>query len=222
MTRIAWNQPGERFYEAGVDHGVLYPEFGPGVPWNGLVAVSEESSGGEVTALHYDGVKYKDIVANEDFEAAVEAYSAPAEFAACEGIKSLAPGLYATQQPRRTFGLSYRTLLGNDISGTELGYKLHVVYGCTAEPTGMQYKTLTESASLPTKQWKLHTVPQPAATYKPTAHFIFDSTKMDPYLLEDIESYLYGRDDRDPRLLDQTEVLGILANRITEPITALI
>lgn len=217
--RLTWNEAGERFFETGVSHGVLYPRFGPGVPWNGLISVNESSAGGEVTPLHFDGVKYMDIVANEDFQATLEAYSAPPEFAACEGVKSLAPGLYATHQPRKTFGLSYRTLIGNDLEGTELGYKLHLVYGCTADPSDKTYKTLSDSADVDARQWTIHTVPPPASTYKPTAHFIFDSTKMDVYLLQDIESYLYGRDGRTPRLLDQFEVLDILANRITEPMT---
>lgn len=220
--RLTWNNPGERFFETGISNGVLYPRVGPGVPWNGLISVNEGTSGGEITPLHIDGVKYMDIVANEDFEASLEAYSAPAEFAACEGIKTIAPGLYATQQPRRTFGLSYKTLIGNDLESTDYGYKLHIVYGCTAAPSDRSYKTLADRADADSRSWTLHTVPQPATTYKPTAHFILDSTKMDPYLLEEIESFLYGRDDRDPRLLDQFEIIDILANPITEPITATI
>lgn len=219
MTRLVWNKPGERFFETGVDRGVLYPKFGPGVPWNGLVSVSESSSGGDVEALYFDGVKTMDYVANEDFEGTIEAYSAPAEFAPCEGIKSLAPGLSVTQQRRQTFGFSYCTLIGNDIEGTDLGYKLHLIYGCTVEPSDRQSKTLSDSVDAGTRTWKIHTVPQPATTYKPTAHFILDSTKMDPYLLEDLESYLYGRDGRDPQLLSQPDVIDLLANVITEPMT---
>ena len=219
MTRLIWNKPGERFYETGVDRGVLYPKVGPGVPWNGLISVNETSTGGDIIALYFEGVKYMDYVANEDFEATLEGFAAPPEFAVCEGIRTLAPGLYATQQRRQTFGLSYRTLLGNDLDGTDYGYKLHLVYGCTVEPSEKSNQTLSDSADPSTRQWTVHTVPPPATTYKPTAHFIFDSTKMDRYLLEDIESYLYGRDDRDARLLSQDEILDILANPITEPIT---
>jgi hypothetical protein len=220
--RLEWNKPGERIFETGVSHGVLYPSAGPGVPWNGIVQVTEDSTGGDVSPLYLDGVKYMDVVANEDFEATLEAYSAPPEFAACEGIKTLVPGLYATQQRRKTFGLSYRTLIGNDLEGTDYGYKLHIVYGCTAAPAGRSYQTLGDRVDIKTKSWSMSTVPQPATNYKPTAHFILDSTKMDSYLLEEIESFLYGRDDRDSRLLSQSEILDILANPISELIEATI
>lgn len=217
--RLTWNNPGERVFETGISHGVLYPKVGPGVPWNGLVAVDEGSSGGDIEPLYFDGIKFMDVSANEDFEASLKAYSAPPEFARCEGIKALVPGLYATQQRKQTFGLSYRTLIGNDLEGTDYGYKLHLVYGCTAESAGRSYQTLSDSVNPEVLTWKIHTVPQPASTYKPTAHFVFDSTQMDVYLLQDVESYLYGRDDRDPRLPNQDEILSLLANPITEPLT---
>lgn len=220
--RLTWDKVGERFFETGVDRGVLYPRVGPGVAWNGLVSVQEGSVGGEVTPFYMDAIKYVDYAAYEDFEATLEAYSSPAEFARCEGVKVIAPGLSATQQPRETFGLSYRTLIGNDLEGTDYGYKLHLVYGCTVSPADRTSKTLDDSASLSTRSWAIHTVPQQSDLYKPTAHLVFDSTKMDPYLLEDIESYLYGRADREARLLSQVEVLDILASRVTETIEATI
>lgn len=217
--RLEWNKIGERLFETGVSHGVLYPRVGPGVPWNGLVSVKESADGGDAEPLHLDGVKYMDVVTNEDFKASLEAYSSPREFAACEGVKTLAPGLYATQQRRRTFGLCYRTLIGNDVDGPEHGYKLHLVYGCTAERADRAYQTLDDRATMATRTWEISTVPQPATTYKPTAHFVLDSTQMDVYLLQDLESYLYGRDDREPRLPDQAEILSLLSNPITEFIT---
>lgn len=218
MSRLVWNEIGKRFYETGVDRGVLYPNSGPGVPWNGLVSVSENASGGDVEALYFDGVKYLDIVAGEDFQATLEAFSAPAEFAACEGSKALSPGLYATQQPRKTFGLSYRTLIGNDLEDTSFGYKLHVVYNATAAPSSRNNQTLDDSPSPVVRQWNISSVPQKASTYKPTAHFVIDSTEVDPYMLEDLESFLYGRAGQDPMLLPQIEVIEILANRIIEPL----
>jgi hypothetical protein len=222
MSRLEWGKVGDRFYETGVDRGVLYPELGPGVVWNGLVSVSEETSGGDLESFYFDGVKYLDIVANEDFQATIEAFSAPPEFAACEGNKMLSPGLFATQQPRRTFGMSWRTLIGNDLQGTDHGYKLHIVYGATAAPSSRSYQTLSSSAEPETRQWTVSTVPPPANTYKPTAHFVIDSTKIDPYLLGNIETLLYGSEDQDPVLLPQFRVIEVLANTIVEPITATI
>lgn len=219
MTKIVWNQVGERFYETGVDRGVLYPRLGPGVPWNGLISVSENPSGGEVESFYFDGVKYLDIVMSENFQATVEAYSAPREFASCDGSKALSPGLYATQQPRSTFGMSYRTLIGNDLDGSDHGYKLHIVYNATAAPSGRDNKTLSGSPDPSIRQWTIDTVPIASNTFKPTAHFVIDSTQIDPYTLLDLESFLYGRDGQDPKLLSQSEVIGILANRITEPMT---
>lgn len=219
MTRLVWNQPGERFYETGVDRGVLYPRVGPGVPWNGLLSVSENVAGGDIEQLYFDGVKYLDVVANEDFQATLEAFSSPPEFSACDGSKSLSPGLFATQQPRKTFGLSYRTKIGNDLAGLDRGYKLHVVYGATAAPSTRSSQTLSNTPSLSSRQWTINAVPPRALSYKPTSHFVFDSTLMDPYLLQDIESFLYGREGSDPTLITQDDILAILANRITEPIT---
>ncbi len=222
MSRLEWGKVGDRLYETGVDRGVLYPELGPGVVWNGLVSVNEEASGGELESFYFDGVKYLDVVANEDFQATIEAFSAPAEFAACEGSKMLSPGLFATQQPRKTFGMSWRTLIGNDLRGTEHGYKLHIVYGATVAPSSRSYKTISSDSDLETRQWTISTVPPPANLYKPTAHFVLDSTKIDPYLLENVETLLYGNEDLDPVLISQPRVIEVLANRITEPIAATI
>lgn len=219
MTRLEWNRVGDRFFETGVDRGVLYPRVGPGVAWNGLISVDETTSGGDVESLYFDGVKYLDIVAGEDFEATITAFSAPREFAACDGTKQLSPGLFATQQPRKPFGFSYRTLIGNDLEGTDFGYKLHIVYNCMASPATRSSQTLAEVPNLGTRSWNVHTVPPEASTFKPTAHFVIDSTLVDPYMLENLESYLYGRDGLEPTLLTQDEVLTILANAITEPLS---
>ena len=220
--RIEWNKPGQRFFETGVDHGVLYPLGGAGVPWNGLVAVNEDSSGGDPESLYFDGVKYLDVVSAEDFQATLEAYSAPAEFNASDGIKALAPGLFVTQQPRKTFGLSYRTLLGNDLRGQDYGYKLHIVYNCTASPAAKSNKTITNSISPDTRTWTINTVPPAATTFRPTAHLVIDSTQVDPYVMENLETVLYGRDETaslpavTPSLPSVEEIVLILSNTITE------
>lgn len=228
MSRVNWNQPGERFFEAGVDRGVLYPRNGPGVPWNGLTSVSENTSGGDLEPLYFDGVKYRDVVANEDFSAQVDAYAAPPEFAAADGMKMLSPGLFVTQQPRQTFGLCYRTLKGNDLVGTEYGYKLHLVYNCTAAPSNKDNNTIAAQVSPTTRTWNISTVPPPSSTFRPTAHLVVDSTLVDPYLLEDLETALYGRDASgglpalEPYLPTVQEIVAILSNPITDLIAATI
>lgn len=222
MSRIEWNKAGERFFEAGVDQCVLYPRLGQGVPWNGVVAVSENASGGDLESLYFDGIKYLDVIAAEDFQATLEAYSAPAEFDASDGVKALSPGLFATQQPRKTFGISYRTLLGNDLVGQDYGYKLHIVYNCTASPAPRTNKTLAGSVEPGTRSWGLNTVPPPASTFRPTAHLVIDSTKVDPYLMENLETLLYGRDATDElaavaaHLPTVQEIILVLSNPISE------
>jgi hypothetical protein len=208
--RLAWDKVGERFYETGVDRGVLYLDNGSSaVVWNGLVTVSEESSGG-VSEHHYDGVKYLDIAANEDFQATVEAFSAPQEFAACDGSKLLAPGLFASQQPRQTFGFSYRTLLGNDVQDIKYGYKLHLVYGVTAISAAKSNSTITQTPSPERRQWTFYTVPpQSGWCYRPTAHFVLDSTEVNPAQLEALESILYGSEGSGPRMPDVPELMEL-------------
>jgi hypothetical protein len=220
--KLVWNGNGDRLFETGVDRGVLYPRTGPGVAWNGLISVSEDSEGGSVEQLYFDGIKYLDIVGAEDFKAQLEAYAAPPEFAPCDGSKALSPGLFATQQPRQTFGLSYRTLIGNDLLGQDYGYKLHIVYGCTAAPSQRASQTIAGQPTPSSRTWSITTVPPPANTFKPTAHFVVDSTKVDAGMLGDLESFLYGRAGVEPRLPSQTEIVAIFANRITEPLGALI
>lgn len=228
MSRIEWNKAGERFFETGIDRGVLYPRAGSGVSWNGLVSVSEDSSGGDLESLYFDGVKYLDVASAENFQATLEAYSAPAEFGVSDGQKALSPGLFVTQQPRKTFGLSYRTLLGNDLVGQHLGYKLHLVYNCTAAPSSRNSKTLAENVAPETRSWTIHTVPPPASTFRPTAHVVIDSTKVDPYLMETLETTLYGRnassefEERPAYLPTVAEIVLILSNPITELIEATI
>lgn len=222
MARIEWNKSGERYFEAGVDRGVLFPRVGGGVPWNGLVAVNENTSGGEVDSLYFDGQKYLDVIAAEDFSASLEAFGAPDEFNASDGVKVLSPGLYVTQQPRQTFGLCYRTLIGNDLQGPEYGYKLHLVYNCTAAPAPRSHKTMAGATAPGTRTWNIHSVPPPASTFRPTSHIVIDSTKVDPYLMRNLETTLYGRDllgttpERIPMLPTVSQIVLILANRISE------
>lgn len=211
MTKLAWGQSGTRLYEVGVDRGVLYVRQGPGVAWNGLTSVQESVSGGDVSSYYLDGIKYLDVVANEDYKATVGAFAAPAEFGPCDGIVTLAPGLAATQQPRQKFGFSYRTLLGNDSEGDDHGYKLHLVYNILASPSQKNNKTLGGTPDPTDLSWEFNSVPPPAIGYKPTAHFVVDSTKGDPDLLAALEAVLYGDDTKDPELPSQADVITILS-----------
>lgn len=213
MVRITWDGPGTRFYETGVDRGVFYPASGAaGVSWSGLIGVTENVSGGEATPLYYDGVKYLDVVGSEDFQATIEAYSSPAEFADCDGIKSLATGLFVTGQPRNWFGMSYRTLVGNDLDA-DAGYKIHLVYNAMALPSARANKTKSDKTDPMTKSWTINTVPPfvTDAGYKPTAHVILDSRKVNTLLLAYLEGILYGTTTSSPRLPLIGELLTIFA-----------
>lgn len=211
MTRLVWNQAGEKFYETGVDRGVLYPSTRPGVAWAGLISVDEGVSGGGVEAYHFDGIKYLDVVSSEDFEATIDAFSAPPEFYECDGSWSLAPGLFATHQRRSTFGLAYRTRIGNDIDGTEHGYKLHLVYNATAAPASRSNKSINDSPDPESRQWTMHTVPSPASTYKPTAHIIINSKLVASSKLTSLENLLYGTTSANPSLPTQAAIIALLA-----------
>lgn len=211
MTRLVWNSAGTRRYQAGVDNGVLYPATGPGVAWNGLVSVQEQASGGEVTELKYEGVKYLDQVSGADFKATLEAFTYPNEFDPYEGSYKLAPGLFATLQPRRaTFGLCYRTGVGNDVDGIEHGYRLHLVYNATAQTSPKSFKSRSEDPDLETFTWDLTATPPAATTYKPTAHFVIDSTQVASGTLALLENQLYGTGSANPFLPTQSSVIALL------------
>lgn len=218
MSRIQWNGPGERFFEAGIDQVVLYPRLGPGVPWNGVVAINEDSSG-DLEPLYFDGVKYSDVGSAEDFSVTLEAFASPREFAPADGVKSLVPGLFVSQQPRETFGLCYRTLKGDDLQGVDYGYKLHLVYNCTAAPTGKNNATIAGNATAGTRSWTIQTVPPPATTYKPSAHVVLDSNLFDAEALHQVEGMVYGRPGTSPYLPSVAEILAIFNTRVTELIT---
>lgn len=222
MSRVEWNKAGERLFEAGADRGVLYPRLGQGVAWNGLISITESTQGGEMESLYFDGVKYLDMASSEDFGATLEAYSAPHEFAASDGQKYISPGLSVTQQPRRPFGLCYRTLIGNDLDGLEHGYKLHVVYNCTASPSDRTNKTLGATVDPSIRSWRIDAVPPAANTYRPTAHVVIDSTMVSPLQMEQLELALYGRDETESLpaieayLPSVSEIVLMLTNPLTE------
>ena len=218
MTRLQWDQPGEKRFEAGVDRGVFYLKNAPGVPWNGLTNVSELSSGGEHTPLHYDGVKYLDVVGTEDFQATISAFTYPDELQLCEGIEAIAPGLLSTRQPRRTFNLAYRTSLGNDLVSTDFGYKLHLIYNAKILPATYTYGTRAEQITATNFSWNIHAVPPRGITgIRPTAHLIIDSTEVSSNILTSLESVLYGDENDDPYFPDQQFVVDLLATGTLPP-----
>lgn len=197
MAALTWDGSGERLYETGVDRGVLYVmstggTYGTGVAWNGLTGVTESPSGAEETALYADNIKYVSLYSAEEFGATIEAYTYPDEFAECDGSAELATGVTVGQQSRKTFGLCYRTLLGNDTDGQSHGYKLHLIYGATASPSEKAYATVNDSPEAITFSWEITTTPVNVTGMSPTASITIDSTKADPTCLAALEAKLYG------------------------------
>lgn len=216
MPKLVWDQTGERLYETGVDRGVLYPvqeggTYTKGVAWNGLTGVTESPSGAEATALYADNIKYLSLTSTEEFGATIEAYTYPEEFGECDGSASLATGVTIGQQARKTFGLCYRTVLGNDVDGNDHGYKLHLIYGATASPSEKGYATINDSPEAITFSWEVTTTPVNVTGFKPTASITIDSTKADETCLANLETILYGGDDGDgPRLPLPDEVKTVM------------
>jgi len=241
MPRIQWNAAGERFFEAGVSHGVLYidalvaeseasvmttqdgdelttedgllletggEELGAGgVPWNGLVSVAENPEAGQVTPYFIDGIKYLNHVSLEEFKATIEAFTYPEEFSWCDGTHHVGNGLYVTQQQKRSFGLTYRTGVGNDTEGINHGYKIHIVYNATASPTERANTTISDQPEPFNFSWEITTKAPDFKGFKPTAHFVIDSRKTPERLIRAIEDILYGSPTSMPRLPHVDELL---------------
>lgn len=214
MAKLAWDQTGERYYETGVKQGVLYVQEGgaypKGVAWNGLTAVTESPSGAEASPLYADDIKYLNLLSTEEFGATIEAYTYPDEFMACDGSASLATGVYIGQQKRNTFGMCYRTVLGNDVESNDYGYKLHIIYGALAAPSEKAYATINDSPEAITFSWEVTTTPVNVTGYKPTASIVIDSTKVDTSKLTALEAILYGSDSEEARLPLPDEIAEIM------------
>lgn len=209
MPRLSWNTPGTRLFETGLDRGVLYPRDGTGVPWNGLISVEEESSGGEAQAYYQDGIKQQNSAGAEDFEASIKALTYPPEFAECDGTISFGKGLSIDKQPRKPFDLCYRTLIGNDLEGEDHGYTLHVVYNALVAPTKKNYQTGGDEIEPSEFSWKISTTPVVISGRKASAHFKIDSTKTDPYLLAAFEELIYGSGSAYPTLPTATQLVTL-------------
>jgi hypothetical protein len=225
MAALTWDANGSRFYESGVDHGVLYMEkaaegqtpadpYGNAYVWNGLTAVTESPSGADVTDLWADNIKYASMRAAEKFGGTIEAYTYPDAFAECDGSRDIATGARISQQPRKKFGLCYRTKKGND-ENQEAGFLLHLVYGCTCSPSEKAYNTINDSPDAITFSWEFDTTPVPVTidnvTYTPTSIVVVDSTKADASKLDDLMEILYGTANANARMPLPEEVASTLA-----------
>ncbi|NLB48796.1 MAG: hypothetical protein GX813_03030 [Erysipelotrichia bacterium] len=225
MPKLEWDKIGERLYETGVDRGVLFvydkseKEYKTGVPWNGLIAVSENPTGAEPNPQYADNIKYLNLMSAEEFEASIEAFMYPPEFAECDGSASPVDGLEVSQQNRSLFGFAYRTLMGSDAEGTDYGYKLHIIYGALATPTDKSYTTQSDSPEALTFNWDITTTPVPVTRFKPTACVIIESVDAEVDGLAELEDILYGVDAdvengivaSDSRLPMPDEILTIMA-----------
>lgn len=217
MAKITWDDTGKRLYETGTDHGVLYllgegGTYDTGVAWNGLTAVNESPSGAEATALYADNIKYLSLMSAEEFGGTIEAYTYPDEFNQCDGNAEPQEGVTIGQQDRAIFGLSYRTLIGNDVDGQGHGYKIHLVYGAQASPSEKAYATVNDSPEAVTFSWEFTTTPVNVTGFKPTASLVIDSTKVDPTDLQTLETALYGGDSAGtPKLPLPNEVIAMFA-----------
>lgn len=226
MSKIVWDKIGERYYETGVRQGVLYPQgtggtYPTGVAWNGLISVSEAPSGAESTPIYADDIKYLNLISNEEFGATIEAYTYPEEFTQCDGSAAISTGVMIGQQSRKAFGLSYRTVLGNDTEGNDYGYKLHLVYGANASPSQKQYSSINNSPEAIKFSWEVKTAPVTVPGHKPTATITIDSTKVDATKLKTLEDILYGKEasGEDPaieaRLPLPEEIITIFGAEVT-------
>lgn len=215
MSKLVWDQVGERLYETGVKNGVLYPQgeggtYPKGVAWNGLTAVTESPSGAEATPLYADDIKYLNLVSAEEFGATIEAYTYPDEFAQCDGSAALATGVMIGQQSRKAFGLSYKTTVGNDVDNNDYGYKLHLIYGALAAPSERAYATVNDSPEAITFSWEVTTTPVNVSGFKPTACVTIDSTKVDKEKLAALEAILYGSESEEARLPLPDEIATLM------------
>ena len=222
MAKLVWDNIGERFFEAGVSNGVLYPQvsgaYPKGVAWNGLTAVTESPAGAELTDMWADNIKYASIRSAETFGATIEAYTYPDEFAACDGSASLVDGVSIGQQRRNNFGFSYKTKIGSDADGLDgEGYKLHLIYGASAFPSEKAYSTINDSPDAITFSWEVTTVPVPVTGFKPTASITIDSTKVNAAKLADLETILYGAAGVDPRLPLPDEIASLMLGDAVVP-----
>lgn len=219
MAKLTWDESGKHLYETGISQGVLYTygssNYNNGVAWNGLTTVTENPTGADATAIYADNIKYLNLVAAEDFEGTIEAYTYPDEFKECNGELELASGMTVGQQNRKTFAFCYRTELGNDTLGVNYGYKLHIVYGATISPSERSYETINDSPNAIQFSWDFKTVPVTVSAVsgvKATALVVLDSTVVGSTKMASIEASLYGSAGGSATLLMPDEIYSIVAS----------
>lgn len=215
MAKLVWDQTGERFYETGVKNGVLYPQstggtYPKGVAWNGLTAVTQSPSGAEASPLYADDIKYLNLYSTEEFAATVEAYTYPDEFAECDGSAELATGVSIGQQSRKSFGMVYKTVLGNDVDNNKHGYKIHIIYGAMAAPSEKAYATINDSPEAITFSWELSTTPVSVDGFNPTSYLEIDSTKVESTKLAALEAKLFGDENNEATLPLPDEIKALV------------
>ena len=215
MAKLVFDAVGSRFFETGVKNGVLFVqgedgEYENGVVWNGLTAVTESPSGAEATPLYADDMKYVVLYSTEEFGATIEAYTYPEEFEQCDGSAQLGEGVTIGQQQRKSFGLVYKTVIGNDVQGQELGYKIHIIYGAKAAPSEKAFATINDSPEAITFSWELSTVPVPVEGHKPTSTVVIDSTKVNAEKLATLEGKLFGTESEESTLPLPDEIAAML------------
>lgn len=214
MSKLVWDNTGDRLYETGVKNCVLYPQvegaYPKGVAWNGITAVTESPSGAEANPLYADDIKYLNLISAEEFGATIEAYMYPEEFAECDGSAAIAKGVMIGQQKRKAFGLAYKTTLGNDTEGNEYGYKLHIIYNALAAPSEKSYATINDSPEAITFSWEVTTTPVNVTGMKPTSSITIDSTKADPTKLAALEEKLFGSADSEAMLPLPDEIATLM------------
>lgn len=213
--KLVWDNVGERFYETGVKNCALYLQntdgsYPKGVAWNGISAINESPSGAEASPIYADDTKYLNLISNEELSASIEAYTYPDEFSECDGSAEITTGITIGQQPRKSFGLAYKTTLGNDIVGNEYGYKLHLLYGCKAAPSEKAYSTINDSPEAITFSWEISTTPVNVKGFKPTSNLTIDSSKVDPEKLAALETILFGSESAEARLPLPDEIITLV------------
>jgi hypothetical protein len=221
MTQLTWDSIGSRFYEAGIDRGVLYLPDGNGnytngYAWNGLTKITEKPTGASANPQWADNIKYLNLISTEQFEADIEAFTYPDAFAACDGTSQPEPGVSIGQQPRKLFGLAYRTKVGNDVDGSNHGYKIHVVYNAFATPSQKVYETINDSPKAMAFAWSVTTTPISVPGYQPTATIVIDSTKVSSTALATLEQFLYGTAGTNPSLPQPVDLLALFSGTVTQ------
>lgn len=221
MSKLVWDQDGQRLYETGVEQCAIYPmttagTYGAGAAWNGLTAVTESPSGAEPTALYANDKKYLDLLSAEEFGGTIEAYTYPQEFAECNGEKELVKGVRITQQVRKAFGLVYKSLIGNDVEGTKHGYRLHIVYNAKVSPSEKSNNTVNDSPEAATMSWEFTTTPVTIEGFDPSSHISIDSTAVDAAKLAELEAILYGSESEEARLPLPSEIATIFNGEVAE------